>query len=65
MIANLPHVDSAGRYSLADTARILGVSPSTILRWTRAGHMRCLYRPVNHRPTWSGEEIIRVWQSKI
>jgi predicted site-specific integrase-resolvase len=64
MIAFEPQVENSARYSLRDTARVLGVSPSTVIRWTRAGHMRCTYRAINHRPTWSGAEIKRIWNQK-
>lgn len=63
MVTNEPNVQYLERYSLAMTAKILGVSPSTIKRWTRAGKMKCSHRQINNRPTWSGEEILRVWKS--
>ena len=65
MTPKLPNVDKDARYTLAETASILEVSPSTIIRWTRAGKIQCRYRKVNHRPIWTGEEILRAWKSIV
>lgn len=65
MVADEPDVIPSARYTARETAQYLGVSPSTVRRWTRIGLMRCNYRRINRRPVWTGEEIIRAWKSII
>jgi putative resolvase len=36
-------------YSLQETCEFLGVSPSTIRRWEKAGKIRCVKTPGGHR----------------
>ncbi len=65
MIHGKPEVELSAKYSLSETALKLQVSPSTIIRWTRSGQMRCQYRRINRRPVWTGEEILRIWRTII
>lgn len=65
MIYVKPEVELSAMYSLSETALKLQVSPSTIIRWTRAGLMRCQFRRINRRPVWSGEEIVKIWKTMI
>ena len=53
MVPTLPDIEMNSRYELKDVAAILGVSPSTIHRWTRA----------NNRRVWTGKEIMRIWKA--
>lgn len=63
MVPTLPEIQINSRYELKDVAAILGVSPSTIQRWTRKGLIRCQYRKVNNRRVWTGMEIMRIWKA--
>ena len=63
MVPTLPDIEMNSRYELKDVAAILGVSPSTIHRWTRKGLMICQYRRANNRRVWTGKEIMRIWKA--
>lgn len=65
MIKVKPSVNPQGRYQISDTAGALEVHISTVDRWTRAGIMKCGIRRTNGRRVWTGEEIIRVWQTMM
>ena len=58
-----PNVALTGKYELRDAARLLGVSPSTITKWTAAGKLRAGIRRVNGRRYWTGNELLRVWRA--
>ena len=49
-------------YELKEAAAALGVSPSTIHRWTHRGLIICRYRRINKRRVWSGRELIKAWK---
>ena len=56
MIATEPNVAKTGRYSLEETAKLLGVHPNTIIRYAKMG---------NRRKFYTGMEILRFWRSEI
>ena len=62
MVNNEPQIDSAAIFELRDAARIIGVNPSTITRWTVRGLLTCRIRKVNGRRVWRGSELLRVWR---
>lgn len=51
------------RYELKAAADILGVSKSTVLRWTRQGLLKCSIRRSNGRRVWTGAELLRFWRA--
>lgn len=53
-----------GLYELREAAEVLGVSPSTIHRWTQKGLIVCYYRKANRRRVWKGKELIKAWGLK-
>lgn len=57
-----PDVKPDARYSVKDTAALLGVHPNTIRNYTVAGHLRALYSKATMRPRYEGREIIRFWE---
>lgn len=59
----MPQINPSSRYELREAAKFLGVSPSTITRWTNRGLVRCYYRRINHRRVWLGEDLLRIWRS--
>lgn len=63
MVETEPKIPLGARYELRQTAALLGVDRSTILRWTNLGLMSCSIRRTNHRRVWTGAEIIRVWRA--
>lgn len=56
-----PNVNPTHRYSIKETAELLGVNRHTILRWMRRGLMRFGIRKVNMRKYVTGLEIMRCW----
>ena len=65
MVTKEPNVSPDERFELRDTARILGVSPSTISKWTAAGKIRCSFQKLNGRRCWRGKDIIQAWRVLI
>lgn len=65
MINEEPKININGWFELREVSSILGVSKSTILRWTRKNLMMCRYRRLNRRRIWSGKEIIKIWRMII
>ena len=45
-------------YSVAEASQALGVDRRTLLRWTRAGHIRCHIRRCDSRTVYSGKDIL-------
>ena len=65
MIATEPNVAKTGRYSLEETAKLLGVHPNTIIRYAKMGKLRYGVRRTNSRKFYTGMEILRFWRSEI
>lgn len=63
MTTEKPNVSPTGRYSYAQTARLLDVHPLTVSRWAKAGKMRYNIHKFSHRPYVTGLEILRVWNA--
>lgn len=59
-----PKVQAAGRYSVTETARALGIHRNTLREWTAAGLIRCGYRRGTLRKFYRGDEIIRCWRAQ-
>lgn len=65
MIATPPEVKPTSRYSVGETAKLLGLSQRTISRYISAGNMKVQYLKINKRPVISGLEITRIWNSTL
>ena len=65
MLSELPRIAVRGRYSVTETAKVMGVDRSTIRRWIECGQMRCGYRQHNKRRFVTGEEIQRFFNAQI
>ena len=63
MINTEPKVDNNARFELREAAEILGVSTSSITKWTAAGLMRAGRKRLNGRRCWTGAELIRAWRA--
>ena len=63
MINTSPSVDPKGRYELKAASAALGISRSTLLRWTQQGYLKCSIRKSNKRKVWAGEDLIKFWKS--
>ena len=62
MIVNDSHIKPAAKYELREAAMLLGVSKSTIQRWTKEGILKCQVRTVNNRRIWTGAELISAFR---
>ena len=65
MTETKPNVSPAGRYTIAKTCEILGINRSTLLRHTKAGHIKAQRRKSTNRPFYTGLEIVKFWQVAI
>ena len=57
-----PEVKLNARYSVKETAALLGVHPNTVHNYTLAGHLRAIYSKATSWPRYEGREIIRFWE---
>ena len=64
MINEEPNIKDNSRYSISETAEILGVHRRTILRHTEAGYIKCGYYRTNQRKFYFGKEIKRYWKAQ-
>jgi len=58
-------VNESSMYELRDAAELLGVSKSTIQRWSREGKLKYSIRKVNNRRVWYGSELKKCWISHV
>ncbi len=56
-----PEVNPAGRYSISETSRLLGIGRGTLLSWTKQGYIKCQYHRIGYRKFYTGTEIVRCW----
>lgn len=60
-----PQVPDAGRYSIGETCKLLGIHRNTLDKHTNEGFIRCGYRKTNKRRFYKGSEIKRYWIAQI
>lgn len=65
MITKEPEVCPTARYELKDASEALGIHKTTLLNWTKQGHIKAGVRKVNGRKCWLGSEIIRCWRAMM
>ena len=65
MNAFAPQVAPQGRYDTKATCRELGISRSTLARYTKAGLIRPRHHKANMRPYFIGAEITRLWTMSV
>ncbi len=63
MITSDLHVSDTGRYSVTETAGILGIHRNTLRRYTDRGLIRCGFRRGTGRKFYLGSEIRRFWSA--
>ncbi len=56
-----PEVAPMGRYTTNEACELLGISRSTLLRYSKKGLIRTYYRKANMRPFFHGSDITRLW----
>ena len=65
MVKNEPEVSPTARYELKDASEALGIHKSTLLNWTKKGHIKAGVRKVNGRKVWLGSELVRCWKAMM
>ena len=59
-----PDIPDKGRYPIGETAKHLGVTPRTILRYTEEGTLKFGISRANGRKFFTGAEIKRFWKAQ-
>lgn len=57
-----PKVVDAGRYTMTETCKALGIHRNTLRRWVQAGKMKVKFRRIDNRKVIEGAEIKRAWR---
>nr|DAV83804.1 MAG TPA: helix-turn-helix domain protein [Caudoviricetes sp.] len=57
-----PKVADAGRYTITETCKVLGINRNTLRRWLQAGKMKVKFRRIDNRKVIEGAEIKRAWR---
>lgn len=57
-----PKVADAGRYTMTETCKVLGIHRNTLRRWLQAGKMKVKFRRIDKRKVIEGAEIKRAWR---
>ena len=57
-----PKVADAGRYTMTETCKALGIHRTTLRRWVQAGKMKVKFRRIDNRKVIEGAEIKRAWR---
>ena len=65
IVTQEPKVQPNGRYSVKETAKLLGVHRNTLLKYTNKGTIRCGIRRSTTRKFYTGMEIIRFWRAQL
>ena len=65
MTALEPIVAPTNRYTIAETAKILGIHRNTLRMHTESGLIKCGYRKTNARRFYTGMEIMKYWKSQL
>ena len=64
MISERPKVLSNGLYTQAQAARALGVSRHTVARYAQKGLLKFRIRRAGMTAVTTGEEILKLWNSR-
>ena len=57
-----PKVADAGRYTMTETCKALGIHRNTLRRWLKAGKMKVKFRRIDNRKVIDGSEIKKAWR---
>mgnify|MGYP002699996264 CR=1 FL=1 len=52
-----PKVADAGRYTMTETCKVLGIHRNTLRRWLQAGKIKVKFRRIDNRKVFEGSEI--------
>lgn len=62
MKSSEPVTVPTSRYSIKETAEILGISRNTLKKYTDLGYIRCGFRKNTFKKFYTGLEIQRFWR---
>lgn len=62
LVNDRPEVTPAGRYSAAQTARLLGIHRNTLSKYTEQGRILPCIHKATGRKYYLGREILRFWE---
>lgn len=60
-----PDVAPDGRYSINEVTALLGISRSTLRRYTDKGVVKCGRRRTNGRPFYTGRAVLQLWMATL
>ncbi len=60
-----PNVALDGRYSIKEVTEMLGISRSTLRRYTDKGVVKCGRRRSNGRPFYTGRAVLQLWMAVL
>ena len=49
-----PKVADAGRYTMTETCKVLGIHRNTLRRWLQAGKIKVKFRRIDNRKVFEG-----------
>ena len=62
---NEPQVVATSRYSIGETCAILCINRKTLAKYTKAGLIKCGYRPHTFRKFYTGLDIMKFWRAAV
>lgn len=65
MTSTRPDVHADGRYSINEMTALLGISRSTLRRYTDKGVIKCGRRRTNGRPFYTGRAVLQLWMAVL
>ena len=60
-----PKVIEDARYSVGEVTQMLGISRSTLYRYTEKGIVKCGRRRTNGRPFYTGRSVLQLWMAVL
>lgn len=60
-----PKVEARGRYTVAQTCKVLGICRNSLFKYTQEGRIKCLFRADSYRKLYEGKEILRFWSAVV
>lgn len=60
-----PVLNMAGRYTITETCKLLGLHRHTLRHYTDCGKIRCGIRRGTARKFYTGSEILRFWRAQM
>lgn len=60
-----PKIIEDARYSVREVTQMLGISRSTLYRYTEKGVIKCGRRRTNGRPFYTGRSVLQLWMAVL